>query len=195
MKRYLPFSELRYLRPILPQDHEFAVRVAHKYNIPENELCWAVRDIRDNLEDTELYEELDTSFNKKYHKKLAAINLDKNDPLFKTFNKHFKKISIDIKTQKDKDKKFINGILNQSVFFKLVLYFRQFNETDLNKYNKHIAVGMFLVHFKLWPRDNQPYHTESEYKAAPKTTAETWEEYLYNIVKSRLRPYSSEVSL
>jgi len=193
MRRYLPFTKIKYLPPILPEDHEFAHNIADKYKLPENELYWMVRDIRNNLQNTEFYEYLNEDYDKKYYRKLKTQNLKTDDPLFVTFNKSMDRIKSAIEKQKDKDFKFVDKkILKQSVFLKLMIYFRQ---SDLNIYNKHIAIGMFLVYFKLWPFENKPYKTELEYNANPSTIAETWEEYLYNLVRSRKKRFCSEIIL
>lgn len=190
MKKKLHLTDPKFLPEITEADNAFAKDVIKKVGeISFDALVWLIRDIRSTLEDSEFYEYLDENYEKKYFQK---FQLKENDPLFHIINKQLKKIRTEIKEQKSRDKKYIEKrILLQSVFFKLIAYFSQ---TNLNQYDKHVVIGMFLVHFKLWPY-TKPYQNESEFNNNPSTAAETWAEYLFNITKTRLKKYSSQITL
>jgi hypothetical protein len=191
MKKNLHLTPVSSLPPITPEDHNFALMVKKEYNLPFNELCWLIRDVRDTLQEgfSELKESVNDDYEKKYYKGLRTVNLKSDDPLFNTFNNHLKKIKIAIRIEKDSAEKFINKIKYESAFLKIVIYFHQ---TDLIKISKHVVVGMFLTHFKLYK--GKPYKTKAEWKDKP-TQDDNWENYLFGRVKTRIKKYSSEISL
>ena len=183
MTEDLHLTPLSILPPITPEDNEFALLVKNECNLPFDELCWLIRDIRDNIQDLELKEIFD-EYKEKYYEKLEVVNLNPDDPLFNTFNKHLKKIKIAIRSKRELDDKFINKIKIDSVFFKLLFYLRQ---TSLIKIKKHVVFGLFIIHFKLYKK--KPYKNKKEWTDKP-TADDNWENYIYGIVKNRLKKYS-----
>lgn len=183
MKEDLHLTPLSILPSITPEDNEFAISINKDYGLPLDEICWLVRDLRSNFLDSELTEVFDKEYKKKYYTYLESMNLPTDDQLFQTFQKYIKKIKIETRNKREGINKFIKGMKNTSMFLKSFYYLDQ---TDLITIKKCAVFGLILIHFKLYK--GEPYKNKKEWLLKP-TGDDNWENYMFGIVKNRLKKY------
>ena len=117
MRDNLHMTPIDLLPPITPEDSEFANKVKDEYNnLPYDELCWLIRDIRDTLNDDHSALKKDSRFRDTYNKLFASdveikgvtINTNKEDlfikadsSLFDYFLTQIKKIHNELENKID----------------------------------------------------------------------------------------------
>lgn len=205
MKDQYPINDNQ-LPSLTEQDQEFAERISDEFNLPLDEVSWFVELIRGYVDDFLSSEQEVLPYFKTDKEKIlnssdfkmteliidsnyGQIKIAKSDPMFtylenyliRTREKLEQKISTinkQINTRKTKSSPPIIHIL------------RFFNSQSMVSFQKYVAIGRFLVHFKLF--SNKPLMTESEFIKNPTDAAQDYKHYLSDYVRSLIKRISPD---
>lgn len=207
MKNLDEYNE--YFSKLNQEDKAFALKVIQEYDVPVDWLCvfianirnatlghlengWEVdpsgtlsfsemRDIKQKIRDSasildEKVKEISITTSK------GIVKVNPSDyvfslfhlPIYKLKKEYEKYLTSDLVISKEMT---INGSLS-------LLYSCLITKSSLKKSHRYEIIGMFLVHFKLYP--GKPLLTKPEYDPGIRE-ADTYKRYLYNIVKSRMK--------
>ena len=201
--RKLHLTDIKLLPEITEEDKELLIELSHKYRyLPFDELCWLIRDIRNELndglsefrEDSRLkatYEILSESEIKEIVIKTnkGAINVKISDPVFdQYFKSPIKRIKRDFRESLNSENEFLKSLIGRAAFAKILIYFKGISKNDNQMF---ISIGMFLVHFKL--HVGEPYKTKDQFKDCPQTIS--YERHLREIARKRVEKYSKDLSI
>lgn len=174
MRDNLHLTPIDLLPPITPEDSEFANKVSIEYNLPFDELCWLIRDIRDTLNDDNAAVKNDSRFRDTYNKLFASdveikgvtINTNKEDVFissdtswFNYFLAQLKRINGELENSINSQDHYLNGWSKLSALLKTDQYI---SGTPLGPDQKKVVIGMFIFHFKL--KKGRRLFTEVEFK-------------------------------
>ena len=190
--------------PLNDNDREFANKIEMAYQVPYNELCQLIKELREEIDwDLNAPRYLSEFQFDEFSEKLLAsdvqikeicittnrgvVRLRKHDLFFDRFLSACQKVIFKISRRfnlihpykEPSHPKFEN----EFGFFSIVMFFRK---SALKKFQQYVAIGSFLAYFKL---SEKPIRTEEEFNDDPNLTGD-YKHYLYNIVKSRLKKYS-----
>jgi hypothetical protein len=205
INKYYFLKDIDSLSPITDDDNDFATDVNKEFGVSIDDLRWLIRDIRQGLlkcqedfnegmalldqhfwdifcgSETELKKVSITST-------LGTIDIEKSHPFWEVyFYPQILKIkSLHSKILADQKSDFKFWLID----LPLNKIWKFFDRTSLNDFQKRVAIGMFLVHFKLWK--GKPYLKKSEWN--DQMEAQDYKHYLSDIVKTRLRGGSSKVA-
>lgn len=209
MKEDLHLTPISLLSAITPEDCEFALQVKNEYNLPEDELNWLIRDIRDTLkdqfselkEDSRLRDTYDKLFASDVEIKGITINTNKEDiyissnvSLFDYFLTQINKIHVQFDNTISSQDDYLSRWSKQSAFLKTMIYL---SGTSLGPFQRKVVIGMVLVHFRLYK--GKPLLTESEFKTKQVEGEllgyDSYKHYLVEIVENRLKKYSADLNI
>ena len=182
---------------ITQEDHNFALMVNKEYDLPIDELCSLIRNARNDIEYWSL-KKFDSNLVSPY--KEFAENLFSSDAIIKkiciTTNKGIIEINDSdsfftffsqpihkMKSKFEKDKDYLIKYMTKLGPFDIILSY--FNNTSLGEFQKRVAIGMFIIYFKI----GKPILTETEWNLKPRE-ALSYKHYLSRIVKDRLKKYA-----
>lgn len=191
-------SDNDFFPPIIAEDYDFALKIKKEYDVPFNELCLLIREIRWSIHDdlSEIKDRSEIVYNMLLKRVFdsdarilkidiatnkGSVTITKSDIFFNFFSFVFK--SAQYKLHKLLNSENSRNRLYEN-YFLLYSIFTYFNGTSLNKFQQRVSIGMFLVHFKL----GKPVMTEKKFNANP-TGHKDYKHYLNDIVKSRLKKY------
>lgn len=199
-----------YILPELtPEDQEFAEKISDEFSLSLDEVSWFVDLIRHYADDFMSSEQKVLPYFKTDKEKIlnspdfkmteliidsnyGKIGISESDPmfgylenyLFKTREKLTEKISLlnkEVNTRKAKSGQPIIHIL------------RFFDRQSMVSNKKHIAIGRFLVYFKLFRKT--PLKTETEWKKNPNDAAQDYKHYLSDYVRSLIKDFSPDYKI
>jgi hypothetical protein len=162
MRMGLPLTPISLLHPITPEDEVFAMKVKDEYNLPYDELCWLIRDIRDTMNDDYLAVKKDSRFRDTYNELFASdveikgitINTNKEDifikadsSLFDYFLTQIQKIQSELENKIDDQNHYLPAWSKINALLKTDRYI---SGTSLGPFQKNVVIGMFLFHFKFY---------------------------------------------
>ncbi len=200
INKYYFLKDINSLATIIPDDDDFASEMNMKYDVPIDDLRWLIRDIRDGIQknqydfnagmlsrDKHFWDMLCSpgiEFKKiSITSNMGVIDIEASHPFWEVyFYPQILKIESlrsKILDSQTKDIKFYQIDIPLNKIWKF------FNRTSLGEFQKRVAIGMFLVHFKLYK--GKPYLTESEWN--DQTEAQDYDHYLSDIVKARLKGF------
>lgn len=191
-------SDNDFFPPIIGEDNDFALKIKKEYDVPFDELCLLIREIRWSIHDdlSEIKDRSEIVYDMLLKRVFdsdarilkidivtnkGSVSITKSDIFLNLFsfiiNRAKYKLQTLLNSENSKNRLFENYFLLHSIF-------TYFNGTSLNKFQQRVSIGMFLVHFKL----GKPVMTEEEFNANP-TGHTDYKHYLNDIVKSRLKKY------
>lgn len=175
MKAGMPLTPISLLHPITSEDENFAMKVKDEYNLPYDELCWLIRDVRDTLNDDWSAVKKDSMFRDTYNKLFASdveikgitINTNKENifissdtSLFDYFLIQIKKIHSKIENAIDDQDHYLPAWSKIRALLKTDCYI---SGTSLGPFQKNVVIGMFLFHFRL--DKGKPLLSQLEFKS------------------------------
>jgi hypothetical protein len=202
MRDNLHLTPIDLLTPITPEDSEFANKVSIEYNLPFDEICWLIRDVRDTLKDgfsefkenSRLKDTFDKLFARDVEIKGICINTNKGTIDIKTsdsiyevyFRKQVQKIRRDFKDTLNLESDFLTSISKHSAFAKILIYFMGAHLID---YKRNNAIFDFIIKLSL----GNPVMTEEEWVKDP-TSDKDYKHYKNKIIRSRIKGYLKDLN-
>lgn len=186
--------------PLSSEDDAFAFDISKDYDVPFEGLSRLIRDFRSNIlndiPNFELVEYLLKKNFKKYEQKLfyaetisitiktnkGQITIKPSDPYFKYFNPPIKRIKVSIEKLLNTERTIGKSLFREQLY--LSIYYYLVEQNSLKKFRIYGIIGKFMVHFKIFI--GKPLMTKKEWEGS-NNEAPSYEAYLNNIVKSRLK--------
>ena len=184
---------------ITPEDREFALKIIAKFNVPIDEICWLIKEIRYEIPNITYEFDDDIKLKSDFQKLFASdteieeISITTNkgiiafkypDRLFNYFSYAIYRLKMGIEREIKGSDAFYRSVLRDELYNMIMFYF---TGTSLGKFQMGVAIGMFLVHFKIYK--SKPIMSEQEFEANRKIEAQDYNHYLYDIVKIPLRKF------
>jgi len=187
----------KYLPPITEKDREFSTKIQGEYNLPEDEISWLIRDVRDTIqngfqklkEDSRLKETYQNLFSKDTEIKEISIKTTKNtikikptDSIYDNYlKKPLSKMQRDFRMTLDSENDYLTSWAEYSAFTKIMIYL---SGTGMNDNKSNIALFDFIQYFKI----GGPVNNEEDWKVLKtkgKTKYQDYKHYKASTVRSR----------